>query len=57
MDAQYRIYEEDPDKIPIEDRTRLEGYLKGRADSDKEAMIEELMHKFEILERAQLHGA
>lgn len=34
MDDRGNIYERDPDKIPAEDKARLEGFLKGRAEAD-----------------------
>jgi hypothetical protein len=48
MDPQGRIYSDRPDKIPEEDKARLDGFLRGRAEAAEEERIKE---KVEQLER------
>lgn len=49
MDANYRIYSDDADKIPAEDKARLEGFLKGREETDLKAQMAELQQKIHRL--------
>lgn len=43
MDPNGHIYIEDEAKIPPEDKSRLDGYLRGRAEADKRLVDEEKM--------------
>jgi hypothetical protein len=43
MDPYGRIYMDDDEKIPPEDKARLDGYLRGRAEADKRLVDEEKM--------------
>ena len=47
MNKYYEIYQASDDEILKEDKARLDGYLKGRADQVDLDKIEELKNKFQ----------
>lgn len=47
MDDHGRIYFDEPEKIPAEDKARLDGYLRARAETDKEARRQTQVEKLE----------
>lgn len=51
MDADFNIYSDDPEKIPAEDKARLEGYVKAlrEDDDDRKVRLEALGSRPEIL--------
>lgn len=49
MDPNGRIYEDLDEAIPAEDKARLDGYLKGRAESDALADFETLRAEVKAL--------
>lgn len=50
MDPNGNIYEAPEDEIPAEDKARLDGYLKARAEADARAQLEALAAKLNRLE-------
>lgn len=47
MDPNGHIYMDYEDKIPAEDKARLDGFLRGRAESDMKLDMLELKKKME----------
>lgn len=41
MNSDGRIYRAPEDEIPVEDKARLDGYLRGRAEADAAAVAKE----------------
>jgi hypothetical protein len=54
MDQSGRIYEGDSEKIPAEDKARLEGYLRGRSEESEAHVSSSLMRQAELRERKEL---
>lgn len=48
MDPDFNIYRDAVEKIPAEDKARLDGYLHGRAETDSEAHEELLAREAEV---------
>lgn len=49
MDTDGRIYEEMEEKIPPEDKARLDGFLRGRAEADQRDRLREKLAEVEQL--------
>jgi hypothetical protein len=47
MDPNGRIYFDEPEKIPAEDKARLKGYLRARAEMDTATRLLEQKEKLE----------
>ena len=47
MDSSGRIYFDEEHKIPVEDKARLDGYLRGRAEVDTVTRLREQKEKLE----------
>jgi hypothetical protein len=47
VNSDHEIYEAAEKDIPPEDKARLDGYLKGRAEADMRARVEELQAALE----------
>jgi hypothetical protein len=55
MDPNFRIYMDDEEKIPAEDKARLDGYLKGREEAEDKERMDEIKVEYERL-RAEMEA-
>lgn len=53
MDPNGRIYQGDENMIPAEDKARLEGYLRGRAEAHREELLAEMEARIREFEKGR----